>query len=197
MKLYIIFILHQTATTFQILKNEGGLYIIFILHQTATTSSHDANRRCCISSSSYIKPQRANVSYFVGKVVYHLHPTSNRNSRSWTISRVSVVYHLHPTSNRNENVITTFVKRLYIIFILHQTATGSPPLSPSARCISSSSYIKPQPRHQAGTRSEVVYHLHPTSNRNPNSLETLGAVLYIIFILHQTATYVAYPVDNH
>ena len=56
-------------------------------------------------------------------VVYHLHPTSNRNVRLCCLLRLLVVYHLHPTSNRNVTISVVKVSVLYIIFILHQTAT--------------------------------------------------------------------------
>ena len=55
--LYIIFILHQTATRIENSIIQSLLYIIFILHQTATLGDLGLLTFGCISSSSYIKPQ--------------------------------------------------------------------------------------------------------------------------------------------
>ena len=103
LRLYIIFILHQTATVslYRVLRQR--LYIIFILHQTATSTRMGTCSVRCISSSSYIKPQLSGLS----------------------TGSISVVYHLHPTSNRNHAIGADIEDQLYIIFILHQTATYS------------------------------------------------------------------------
>ncbi len=77
-------------------------------------------------------------------------------------------------------------------------------------CLSSCSYIKPQPAPSEKTRLLVVYHLVPTSNHNSNSLRKssvhvvyhlvptsnhngdgnclICGVLFIILFLHQTTT---------
>ena len=39
------------------------------------------------------------------------------------MEELAVVYHYNPTSNRNEDVNIINVIKLYIIIILHQTAT--------------------------------------------------------------------------
>ena len=56
-------------------------------------------------------------------VVYHYNPTSNRNKSTQTFFLDNVVYHYNPTSNRNSNIIKERIRKLYIIIILHQTAT--------------------------------------------------------------------------
>ena len=61
LSLYIIIILHQTATILQLRLEKLLLYIIIILHQTAT-----------YAKALELKEQ----------VVYHYNPTSNRNYRS-------------------------------------------------------------------------------------------------------------------
>ena len=58
-----------------------------------------------------------------GAVVYHYNPTSNRNDSIRYISKRMVVYHYNPTSNRNRRSQSEPRIRLYIIIILHQTAT--------------------------------------------------------------------------
>ena len=56
-------------------------------------------------------------------VVYHYNPTSNRNSEGLFYILWKVVYHYNPTSNRNCHYDIVFLTGLYIIIILHQTAT--------------------------------------------------------------------------
>ncbi len=61
--------------------------------------------------------------YYTDEVVYHYNPTSNRNSIFVALNLRLVVYHYNPTSNRNEWIATIHGTELYIIIILHQTAT--------------------------------------------------------------------------
>ena len=183
------------------------LYIIFILHQTATWPPTRKTWRSCISSSSYIKPQRNAIRRYTSsgcissssyikpqllrkyvselEVVYHLHPTSNRNKALYFISSPSVVYHLHPTSNRNMLHRGVEDIWLYIIFILHQTATRRKRWCSPHGCISSSSYIKPQRRAILPWLRTVVYHLHPTSNRNHWQLRLQP--MPVVYHLHPTS----------
>ena len=173
----VVYHLHPTSNRNLKLTNREGaeLYIIFILHQTATDLQLDSLTEGCISSSSYIKPQLCHIFYFFIQVVYHLHPTSNRNCR----------FSFFP------------ILPLYIIFILHQTATCYGPSWLVPGCISSSSYIKPQRPACIAVAPSVVYHLHPTSNRNFLSVHFQTLLLYIIFILHQTATWVTSLIVKH
>ena len=56
-------------------------------------------------------------------VVYHYNPTSNRNHPTYKLLNKEVVYHYNPTSNRNPHTLGDCCGWLYIIIILHQTAT--------------------------------------------------------------------------
>ena|GEM_PF-2349156 len=78
-------------------------------------------------------------------VVYHLVPTSNHNSLGGIAQFAQVVYHLVPTSNHNEEEEDTEDTELFIILFLHQTTTMFRPLGKKGGCLSSCSYIKPQP----------------------------------------------------
>ena len=164
------------------------MYIFLFLHQTATVNSELPSPFRCISSYSYIKPQLFIVS----------------SNKFW------VVYLLIPTSNRNAGVYGTQIRTLYIFLFLHQTATRAWASLHWEGCISSYSYIKPQPVAATVGIIAVVYLLIPTSNRNhpmdanktrivvylliPTSNRNIAArypfisLLYIFLFLHQTAT---------
>ena len=77
-------------------------------------------------------------------VVLYLHSTSNHNVSETRTKRYNVVLYLHSTSNHNNASITNIVKRLYYIFILHQTTTEEAAQLYAVSCIISSFYIKPQ-----------------------------------------------------
>ena len=103
------------------------------------------------------------------------------------------------------------VKKLFIILFLHQTTTRSsrwtlrrcclsscsyikpqptaPPKLSVAGCLSSCSYIKPQLDDRSLYISSVVYHLVPTSNHNFAQSIILVITLFIILFLHQTTTF--------
>ena len=70
------------------------------------------------------------------EVVYHYNPTSNRNFFKVRQRFRLVVYHYNPTSNRNLSDLRQIVDKLYIIIILHQTATYLPYLWVHLGCIS-------------------------------------------------------------
>ena len=78
-------------------------------------------------------------------VVYHLVPTSNHNIRTVGVVIGFVVYHLVPTSNHNLLPILYRLLTLFIILFLHQTTTLSNLPLRLLSCLSSCSYIKPQP----------------------------------------------------
>ena len=142
----------------------------------------------CLSSCSYIKPQHGPSVYRGRVVVYHLVPTSNHNQQCRLLRHCPVVYHLVPTSNHNPLSDVSSGPRLFIILFLHQTTTGSCAAYFQTGCLSSCSYIKPQPTHLCWLRCAcclsscsyikpqlvydmlscrlVVYHLVPTSNHN-------------------------------
>ena len=192
--LYIILFLHQTTTGSRFKVSSSRLYIILFLHQTTTTSTAPISCARCISSYSYIKPQRAHselhrrkvvyhpiptsnhnhclVPETVDGVVYHPIPTSNHNSSIQTATAEFVVYHPIPTSNHNTLSLSNTVTPLYIILFLHQTTTAAVVNSASAGCISSYSYIKPQPRL---VYSLYIKHLHPFSRlRSGNMRRIVG-----------------------
>ena len=56
--LFLISILHQTATSTLVSISASVLFLISILHQTATVNYERANSRSCSLSVFYIKPQR-------------------------------------------------------------------------------------------------------------------------------------------
>ena len=122
---------------------------------------------CCISSYSYIKPQLVEKQK-------HQH---------------YVVYLLIPTSNRNYCPLLPLLHSLYIFLFLHQTATSRKCEILIISCISSYSYIKPQPSHFFVDCGHVVYLLIPTSNRNSTATSMCICLLYIFLFLHQTATF--------
>ena len=67
-------------------------------------------------------------------------------------------------------------------------------LLPSLSCLSSCSYIKPQPKRCKMLANCVVYHLVPTSNHNFYICSKAPYMLFIILFLHQTTTVVSVPV---
>ena len=145
----------------------NGLFIILFLHQTTTFRVLLPPWLCCLSSCSYIKPQRSmryhstrvgclsSCSYIkpqpmiekmnAESVVYHLVPTSNHNVQKILLGDSTVVYHLVPTSNHNRLPVLSNVKY-------------------------------------------VVYHLVPTSNHNRFKSLGIDGMLFIILFLHQTTT---------
>ncbi len=94
-------------------------------------------------------------------------PTSNRNYFAVSKQQYSVVYHYNPTSNRNYCPAVCKGRALYIIIILHQTAT--------ALMVSTS-----------GAMLYIIIILHQTATVYGMLLKY--SLLYIIIILHQTAT---------
>ena len=147
LQLFIILFLHQTTTMRLFFAFFVLLFIILFLHQTTTGMNLLALRFSCLSSCSYIKPQRSmryhstrvgclsSCSYIKPQhrekrqismnVVYHLVPTSNHNTIPRIILQVPVVYHLVPTSNHNSILFNKYDGKLFIILFLHQTTTYS------------------------------------------------------------------------
>ena len=77
--LFIILFLHQTTTVPDCCWWCAWLFIILFLHQTTTEIATEKSTISCLSSCSYIKPQRRGVYVEHDTVVYHLVPTSNHN----------------------------------------------------------------------------------------------------------------------
>ena len=123
---------------------------------------------------------------------------------------VRVVPYQYSTSNRNHTSCIQLQRQLFLISILHQTATDyyipisrrSCSLSvfyikpqPYDRlsawyggCSLSVFYIKPQPMTCAACGSTVVPYQYSTSNRNIIYATCVVSRLFLISILHQTAT---------
>ena len=78
-ELFIILFLHQTTTGYCTRTYWTWLFIILFLHQTTTEKRYRRRYRSCLSSCSYIKPQRTGEANDRCIVVYHLVPTSNHN----------------------------------------------------------------------------------------------------------------------
>ena len=122
--------------------------------------------RRCISSVSYIKPQPQVQRISDALVVYRPFPTSNHNSSSLSLCLQGVVYRPFPTSNHNSSSLSLRLHGLYIVRFLHQTTTSPSRISTYLSCISSVSYIKPQPAKKHFLLCPVVYRPFPTSNHN-------------------------------
>ena len=142
------------------------LFIVCILHQTTTYLVVSVGSISCLSSVSYIKPQRELLDGRSWLVVYRLYPTSNHNRLAHRATGSAVVYRLYPTSNHNKDVLFTISAELFIVCILHQTTTCALGCCHARRlfivcilhqtttlwlvkscgysCLSSVSYIKPQ-----------------------------------------------------
>ena len=120
--LFLISILHQTATHNFIIAPQAELFLISILHQTATMVLLMLHVICCSLSVFYIKPQRAPCSCVLPVVVPYQYSTSNRNC----------------------GYLRTTQAELFLISILHQTATSSMSSNDCPGCSLSVFYIKPQ-----------------------------------------------------
>ena len=71
--LYIILFLHQATTMMQRLKRRQQLYIILFLHQATTSLCIILVVLRCISSYSYIKPQRSCIIYCISSIyIYYI-----------------------------------------------------------------------------------------------------------------------------
>ena len=99
--LYLIEILHQTTTVFQMLHRWMSLYLIEILHQTTTNCLSPSPLKGCILSKFYIKPQhmdrqnRSRDSCILSK--FYIKPQHNHRVQGW----VPVVSYRNSTSNHN------------------------------------------------------------------------------------------------
>ena len=100
-ELYIVRFLHQTTTDLIRARLAKRLYIVRFLHQTTTKNSQKKHVSSCISSVSYIKPQRCPQWRMPIKVVYRPFPTSNHNMSIFWSTPLLVVYRPFPTSNHN------------------------------------------------------------------------------------------------
>ena len=166
------------------------LYIVRFLHQTTTYEGEMKTFYRCISSVSYIKPQRDSLRCLQ------------------KIGCISSVSYIKP--QRKMIKFEKFVSCISSVSYIKPQPLPTDWLS-AHRCISSVSYIKPQLLIQWIEPEEVVYRPFPTSNHNgipdaiggitvvyrpfPTSNHNSGNVvyhdveLYIVRFLHQTTTY--------
>ena len=121
----------------------------------------------CISSVSYIKPQRQAVRVLSTCVVYRPFPTSNHNVFGSIKRQASVVYRPFPTSNHNVKQKIIRLWQLYIVRFLHQTTTKG--------IIRISKFLL-----------YIVRFLHQTTTLIKGIPDAVG--LYIVRFLHQTTT---------
>ena len=143
-----------------------GLYLIEILHQTTTCGKCDECLRRCILSKFYIKPQRwprravresrcilskfyikPQLPAMAGdllKVVSYRNSTSNHNAGAAlpADTPLYLIEILHQTTTASPPYARPFV--LYLIEILHQTTTTLADNGAFNSCILSKFYIKPQ-----------------------------------------------------
>ena len=165
--------------------------------------------RSCLSSCSYIKPQPVEVNAGRIFVVYHLVPTSNHNSpcSRYSVFPLFIILFLHQTTTPQHqrsihcwlfiilflHQTTTlcsewcFWHMLFIILFLHQTTTAQFIVLFRSSCLSSCSYIKPQPSNVFKYEDSVVYHLVPTSNHN-----LAKASFYCLCVVYHLV-----PTSNH
>ena len=143
--LFLINILHQTATSFLTAVSSKTLFLINILHQTATTNRRQKQPSSCSLSIFYIKPQLYSFRGLPPSVVPYQYSTSNRNPQPPMAMPAAVVPYQYSTSNRNspEEFQNSF--ELFLINILHQTATHRSLSFANCCCSLSIFYIKPQP----------------------------------------------------
>ena len=144
-QLFIILFLHQTTTSDVNPFQQGKLFIILFLHQTTTLLTIVFIKICCLSSCSYIKPQPSLEKYDTNirclSSCSYIKPQPRVSARFTYV----VVYHLVPTSNHNTRSSNLATSPLFIILFLHQTTTRIVVALLATCCLSSCSYIKPQP----------------------------------------------------
>ena len=146
---------------------EYALFLINILHQTATSRWFFSATRSCSLSIFYIKPQHPGSSALNLIVVPYQYSTSNRNyDKEETVVRVVVPYQ-YSTSNRNRRFPSVPFHLLFLINILHQTAT-------TTCCLPLRMMLF------------LINILHQTATRQQQTCREQR--LFLINILHQTAT---------
>ena len=164
------------------------LFLISILHQTATVPQLMLLLKCCSLSVFYIKPQRKQIADITSQScslsVFYIKPQRGRKPvatpsgcslsvfyikpqlRVWRAVCKTVVPYQYSTSNRNLRETETAKTKLFLISILHQTATYSPSFALRSGCSLSVFYIKPQLTPVSARAISVVPYQYSTSNRN-------------------------------
>ena len=97
-------------------------------------------------------------------IVRFLHQTTTRFKFPYFQIKLYIVRFLHQTTTIRQSEES--IRKLYIVRFLHQTTTRSSTSTVSRCCISSVSYIKPQPILLFRRQVLVVYRPFPTSNHN-------------------------------
>ena len=120
----------------------------------------------CSLSVFYIKPQQLGSPCRRGRVVPYQYSTSNRNLIITQIAfeKLFLISILHQTATLA--LMTLPMYMLFLISILHQTATVLISLSSCWCCSLSVFYIKPQRLHRVTGNVAVVPYQYSTSNRN-------------------------------
>ena len=190
--------------------------ILSVVYRPFPTSNHNYMHRMTDPLYVVYRPfptSNHNCSAWLNQrpsVVYRPFPTSNHNYLLANPAAVKVVYRPFPTSNHNHGSANLRSSGLYIVRFLHQTTTRHLLVNIIISCISSVSYIKPQPfslpaRLQVSCISSVsyikpqlfikrilsclvVYRPFPTSNHNKWLRSRYRNPLYIVRFLHQTTT---------
>ena len=187
--LYLIEILHQTTTEFEVADRELVLYLIEILHQTTTTQlgkrspcccilskfyikpqlDHPAACYClcCILSKFYIKPQRTSSNFGETIVVSYRNSTSNHNAGPEGYEEMKVVSYRNSTSNHN--AIDAPAGKNNVVSYRNSTSNHN--------------Y-----RYVCIPAPKVVSYRNSTSNHNSGVGVNATMSLYLIEILHQTTT---------
>ena len=166
-RLYYIFILHQTTTSAMLSFIFLRCIISSFYIKPQLLDKIQNYSASCIISSFYIKPQHTQCANFeeLGCIISSFYIKPQLIFRCWPF--LAVVLYLHSTSNHNgvpRNDISDDV-----VLYLHSTSNHN--------------------GHQKhGSTCQVVLYLHSTSNHNQNSRYSRVSWLYYIFILHQTTT---------
>ena len=188
-KLYIVRFLHQTTTACPCTLNLRSLYIVRFLHQTTTNTLLENCSMVLYIVRFLHQTTTLSNEAFASSVLYivrFLHQTTTCKARMPANTLLYIVRFLHQTTTIVR--YNTSTARLYIVRFLHQTTTAHYMYPQNDGCISSVSYIKPQPGQRKGQRRRVVYRPFPTSNHNDSVDCYCMSVLYIVRFLHQTTT---------
>ena len=187
--LFLINILHQTATYDVVCK------LCWVVPYQYSTSNRNDN--ICYMRSLSVVPYQYSTSnrnsnednQVHDTVVPYQYSTSNRNRRCLQRRLFSVVPYQYSTSNRNVAGTVFFQMLLFLINILHQTATLACRKLSLLSCSLSIFYIKPQlwmMSFMAQTLLFLINILHQTATNW--RILFIVSVLFLINILHQTAT---------
>ena len=119
--LSVFYIKPQLETFKQYIAHSCSLSVFYIKPQLSPAVS--ARITCCSLSVFYIKPQHRRLSSVSNRVVPYQYSTSNRNygSRPFALVRLFLISILHQTATLSRAMTARTL--LFLISILHQTAT--------------------------------------------------------------------------